>query len=295
MLHEPLVSILMAVKNESRFIDEALESIRDQDYERFEALVVDDNSGDDTHAKVCAIARDDSRIRCLRATGRGKVAAFNQAWHASRGDVIVLFAGDDLLAADSLRRRVALLSDSGCEVAAGKIRSFSSNRKYDGLLLPRKPGVPNLGGGAIALTRRFASRVFPIPERLPNEDLWTRLHIDYFCPSVARSDQVVLHYRIHENNSTAFGAPFQVRASAVGKRHAAYGLFIDKYRDVLDRGSLRRLEALQVLERCRAAGDISGIVRMSGVSWRQKLGALSFSNELLYGARLMFERYLVGR
>ena len=37
----------------------------------------------------------------------------------------------------------------------------------------------NLSGGEVMFDRDFGEYIFPIPEKLPNEDLWIKLHIKY--------------------------------------------------------------------------------------------------------------------
>lgn len=69
----PLVSLIVATYNSSRFIQETIRSIQQQTLQDFEIIVVDDGSTDDTLEKVRAIK--DNRIH-LFANGENKGVAY---------------------------------------------------------------------------------------------------------------------------------------------------------------------------------------------------------------------------
>lgn len=292
-MEDKLVSVLMAVKNEEKYIGEALVSVLDQTYRNLEVIVIDDHSDDSTHELVEAIAARDARVILRNGQGHGKVSAFNQAWQLSRGDIIVLFAGDDILPADSVAQRVQLLADEQTHVATGKVKSFSAMAKYDGLVLPKKG--PSLGGGATAFSRAFSNIMFPIPEQLPNEDSWTKLHIDAFAGTVAWNDRVIHYYRIHDGNSMAFGSSFQRKRMLLDKRSLAYQLFLEKYQHKLSTSALLQVQSLVRLHQLRSAGNFWGILRLPNIPLKQKSAAISYCNPFFYAIRVRLERHLLGR
>lgn len=292
-MEDKLVSVLMAVKNEERYMGEALASVLNQTYRNLEVIVINDHSDDSTHHIVEAMAAQDARVILQHGQGHGKVSAFNQAWRLSRGDIIVLFAGDDILPADSIAQRVALLADGQTHVATGKVKSFSTLAKYDGLVLPKKG--PSLGGGATAFSRAFSNIMFPIPDQLPNEDSWTKLHIDAFAGTVAWNDRVIHYYRIHDGNSMAFGSSFQCKRLLLDKRSLAFQLFLEKYQHTLSASALLQVQALVRLHQLRSAGNFWGILRLPHIPLKQKSAAISYCNPFFYAIRVRLERHLLGR
>ena len=64
----PLLSVVVAARNESANIETCLESLLDQDYPNFELIVCNDRSSDDTGSKIAAIAAADSRVRQIDIT-----------------------------------------------------------------------------------------------------------------------------------------------------------------------------------------------------------------------------------
>ena len=124
----PLVTVLMAVHNGARFVDEAIGSILRQNFSDFELLIVDDGSTDETPGRIRASG--DSRIRCVRnETNIGLTRSLNDGLAIARGALIARQDADDIshpgrLSAqvDFLRRQpdVAVLGTQARMVDAGK-------------------------------------------------------------------------------------------------------------------------------------------------------------------------------
>lgn len=104
------VSVVIPSYNYGHFIDECLASIYAQRGVRYEIILVDDGSSDDTAARV---ARHASRITYLRQDNQGQSAARNTGLAACRGRYIQLLDADDLLGLGSLAARVAALQTRG--------------------------------------------------------------------------------------------------------------------------------------------------------------------------------------
>lgn len=95
MTSRPLVTVLMAVHNGARFVDEAIGSILGQSFNDFELLIVDDASTDDTPGRIRAFG--DSRIRCIRHdTNIGLTRSLNDGLAVARGALIARQDADDI-------------------------------------------------------------------------------------------------------------------------------------------------------------------------------------------------------
>ena len=66
----------MSVYNGARFLNEAIESIRNQTFSEFEFLIIDDGSNDAT-PEILARHTADRRIRILRQENRGLIESLN--------------------------------------------------------------------------------------------------------------------------------------------------------------------------------------------------------------------------
>lgn len=92
---EPLVSIVMPVRNEAAHLARALDAIDAQTYprHRIELLVVDGGSTDGTQAVVERRAEGDARIRLLGGPGVNTPAAMQLGIEAARGDIVAKVDG----------------------------------------------------------------------------------------------------------------------------------------------------------------------------------------------------------
>jgi GT2 family glycosyltransferase len=93
----PLVTVIVPAFNYGRFVGETLASVRSQTLGRWECVVVDDGSTDDTAAVVQSFARQDPRIRLIRQPNRGQAAAKNAGLRDARGRFIQFLDADDLI------------------------------------------------------------------------------------------------------------------------------------------------------------------------------------------------------
>lgn len=110
--HEPLVSVIVPVHNGGRFIDEALSSLEAQSWSRWEALVIDDGSTDDTAEQLQHRARRDERFRPLhhpQHANRGVSRSRRLGISHSAGELIAFLDADDAWRADKLERQITAM------------------------------------------------------------------------------------------------------------------------------------------------------------------------------------------
>ena len=91
----PTVSVVMATHNRARLLPRAIDSVLAQRHRRWELVVVDDGSEDDT-PRVLASYGDD-RIRTLRTDCRGPAGARNAALALCTGDAVAYLDDDNLM------------------------------------------------------------------------------------------------------------------------------------------------------------------------------------------------------
>jgi glycosyltransferase involved in cell wall biosynthesis len=90
---EPLITVLMPAYNASAYIAEAIRSVLAQSFTRFELLVINDGSADDTAAVVRSF--DDPRIVLVCQENSGISVALNRGLQLARANYIVRFDADD--------------------------------------------------------------------------------------------------------------------------------------------------------------------------------------------------------
>jgi glycosyltransferase involved in cell wall biosynthesis len=88
-----LVSIVLPTRNRASVLPEAVRSVQEQVYGRWELLIVNDGSTDGTQEIIDGFA--DERIRSIEGEGRGVCRARNLALEAAKGDVIIYLDDDN--------------------------------------------------------------------------------------------------------------------------------------------------------------------------------------------------------
>jgi glycosyltransferase involved in cell wall biosynthesis len=291
------VSLLSPAHNEAKFIAQMIASVQAQSHRNWELLVVDDGSSDSTADVVAKAARADQRIK-LVAHGRklGKVRAFNLAYAASDGDIIALLGGDDLLPRDSLACRAdAVAQVGGTEpvVAFFKLRTFSADPRYDGLILPRG-NSSSRSGGSITMSRALAELVFPIDEDLVAEDTWLAYAGAGLASTIVERPDVVLHYRIHEGNSYSRAWSFARMNDAMNARHRAFAALLSTGRIDLPAEIREELQRLWAAEQLRYAGKTWRLLLRSGLPIIDRAAMAAMSNPVLFKIRSRFYRLFTG-
>lgn len=94
----PLVSVVVAVFNYGRYIDEALTSIFDQPYRPIEVIVVDDGSTDDSADRADRYPG----VTVIRQPNRGVSAARNAGVAVATGEFVAFLDADDVMTAAAL-------------------------------------------------------------------------------------------------------------------------------------------------------------------------------------------------
>lgn len=291
------VSILSAVRNESTHIGEMIQSCLDQTHEDWELLFVDDGSTDSTVQVISSYADRDRRVRLVaQQQATGKVSAFNTAFADSTGDVIVLCAGDDRLPPRSLEARADLIGSaypsSKRVLGLFKLVTFSENAKFDGMVLPRgKSG--SRSGGSLTMSRELALGAFPIPPQLAAEDVWLGEATRVLTEVTLTSEQIVLEYRIHPNNSNPRNQPFAKMTVASNKRARAQKELLES--DLPFSNEDRELMAERWrLEQLRLKGAWLRILVGGKLPILDRMATAAHANPVLFRVRSIAYRWLSG-
>lgn len=110
----PLVSIVVAARNEERNIREALQSLFDLDYPDYELIVVDDRSEDDTGAILEQMSRERGRLRVIHVESlpQGWLGKNHALWVGSRqarGEYLLFTDADIVMEPTVLTRAVLFM------------------------------------------------------------------------------------------------------------------------------------------------------------------------------------------
>jgi glycosyltransferase involved in cell wall biosynthesis len=99
---KPLVSVIIPARNAGPWIHDCLASLIAQDYENWEAIVVENGSTDNTKDKIKEFT--DQRIKAESIESIGTSRARNRGFAKSIGEIILFLDADDMLHATALSR-----------------------------------------------------------------------------------------------------------------------------------------------------------------------------------------------
>ncbi|WP_125582975.1 glycosyltransferase [Levilactobacillus cerevisiae] len=128
----PFVSILVPAHNEADTLDAAVRSLAGLNYERYELVLIDDYSSDNTLAIMADLKAQWPAVPMTIVAlpvNQGKANALNEGLKAAKGDYIVGIDADSLLAPDAVTQLITTLTsqpDYGAVTGKPVVRNRSN-------------------------------------------------------------------------------------------------------------------------------------------------------------------------
>lgn len=212
-MSQPRISVLINNYNYAAFLDEAVQSVLDQDYPNFEVIVVDDRSTDDSLQRLAAYG-DRIRVVALEMNG-GQAHGVNNGFPACTGEVVAMLDADDFFLPGKLQRLAARITeDPEAVIYPDRVRENDRLGRFVQDLPPRIPDgdiaetVLRSGGlwdfppmSGLAFRASFLAEVLPEPA-YPN-----RVSFDHHLATlatlrgrVAATQEVGTVRRLHHRN-----------------------------------------------------------------------------------------------
>lgn len=216
-----LVTFIVVAYNQERFIRDAIAGAFSQTYTPLEIILSDDCSPDGTFAimKEMADAYEGSHKvvlnrneKNLRVTGH-----VNQLVEMATGKIIVLAAGDDISLPERAARSVELMSDGASAVSFSthvfskqaelinldnQIKNKHSEVSLHSWNAYLKNPLFHLNGAARSFRKNIFEVFSAINTDCPTEDSVILLR-SLMLGEVVNSDEVMVCYRVHENNMSS--------------------------------------------------------------------------------------------
>ena len=224
------MSVLITVRDNARFLAEAVDSVLAQTLTDLELVVVDDGSTDESPGILDGYAARDPRVRVFHRPPSGIAAASNFGLAQCRAELIARLDADDIAMPDRLERQVAWMETHPDLVALGgwMITIDASGRELDVRRYPTDPEafrVAMLASVAMAhpasiLRRRAVLEVGGYRSEFnyaSDYDLWLRLEER---GGLANLPEVVTRYRLHADQVTTRSRPEQARSAELALRLA---------------------------------------------------------------------------
>ena len=245
MSDTPFISVIMPVHNGGEYLQPAITSILQQNYQDFELIIVDDHSTDDAVSKLQV---HDDRVKLLSANNRGVVSAMNLGAAEAKGNYIARMDADD----EALPQRLALQleyleKNPDVGIVASQVEIFSDDE---------------LGGGFqvyqdwlnSVCTPEQIQRELYVESPLPNPSVMFRREVyqqlngyresswaeDYDCwlranamnIKMAKPDGILLRWRDHDQRLTRSNERYSLENFMRAKAHYLTQSLLDN-RDVV--------------------------------------------------------------
>jgi glycosyltransferase involved in cell wall biosynthesis len=182
---EPRVSVVLPTFNRGWILEQAVDSVLDQDYANLELIVIDDGSTDGTKR---LLSRFGDRITVIRQANRGVSAARNAGIRASSGELIAMLDSDDTWLPGKVTVQVAFFSTHPdarvCQTAEIWVRNGvrvnpgKRHRKEAGMIFERSLALCLVSPSAVMMRKSLLDEVGLFDETLPaceDYDLWLRI------------------------------------------------------------------------------------------------------------------------
>lgn len=124
----PKVSVIMPAYNAVSYLEESVNSLKNQGFQDWELLLVDDCSKDDTVSLAKKIAKTDSRIQVIqKEKNSGSADTRNTGIKLAKGEYIAFLDADDLWEPDFLEKMVSFMQKNQSPFSFASYRIVDEN------------------------------------------------------------------------------------------------------------------------------------------------------------------------
>lgn len=232
---KPMVSVVVPLYNQERYLDKCLRSICEQTYSNLEVIVVNDGSTDGSPSIARGWAERDSRIRVIDKANEGVSMARRDGLLAAEGEFVAFVDSDDWLPENSLEILVGHMTGHEVDLVMGstdkhlglatkhnidKVYSFPYHQVVEQPELFDKYYIGfyrNTVFHVAMFARLYRKRaileamnetdLFDDEVNRMGEDLFFNFKLFPYLKSIYRTDETVYHYR-YNGVTTRFNPHF---------------------------------------------------------------------------------------
>ena len=136
---KPFVSIIIPVFNEEKIIDRSVKSLLKLDYPKYEIIIVNDGSTDNTKEVAERLigynkgVHSDVKISLINKPNGGKASALNLGIKMSEAEFVLCMDGDSLLTSSSLKMAVRHFVNPEIGAVAGNVKVLNRGKFFTDL------------------------------------------------------------------------------------------------------------------------------------------------------------------
>ena len=123
-MKQPIVSVIMPVYNNEKYLEQCLDSIVNQSLTDIEIICVDDGSEDSSAEILQRYAEKDRRIRIIRQENAGAGAARNNGLRHAQGKYLSFLDSDDFFENDMLEKAVKKIEEDAADFVVFRCNQY---------------------------------------------------------------------------------------------------------------------------------------------------------------------------
>ena len=166
-MRQSLISIIVPVYNVAPYLEQCLDSIREQTYPEFEALLVNDGSTDLSPDICRAYERADSRFRLIDKPNTGVSDSRNRAMDEAVGKYLQFVDGDDWLTPDAAETFLHAAESTGGDLVISHFNRVSKDRQAT---------RGHIKGDKVLTRKEFAEQMMKAPANYYYGVLWNKFY-----------------------------------------------------------------------------------------------------------------------
>ena len=207
-----LVSVIMPLYNSEKFVLDAIESVLLQTYQKWELIVVDDCSTDNSAKLISGILDKDSRVRFVQfEKNMGPAQARNAALELARGRFFAFLDSDDIWHAKKIETQVRFMLKKGAPISFTSyelIDEDNSLKNHVVRSIDRIDQVVYLKNTIIGFSTSMIDTAI-VGSDFRMKDIRTRQDASLWITLLGRGftaygiDEILTKYRVHPNSISA--------------------------------------------------------------------------------------------
>ncbi len=209
-----MISVIIPVYNVEEYLEECLDSVKNQTYTDIEVILVNDGSIDNSQAICELYCEQDSRFHLINQENQGQSAARNHGVNASIGELITFVDSDDVISTKYLEVLNNYMNEDidivECNYRATR-SVFNKLKKAENIQIlfegnSEESVINSCNYGAsyspvCKLYRRKLLEDFPFLTGVIYEDIYHGVGVLKFIRKMVRLDYVGYYYRKRSNST----------------------------------------------------------------------------------------------
>lgn len=235
----PNISIIIPVHNVAQYIEETINSILQQTYKDWEAIVVNDGSSDSTADIVRRLAVLDSRIQLVDQRQSGVSVARNMGISLAKGQVLTFLDGDDLWKPSFLSEMLAVynqgydlvLCDFQRLYPNNVIKDNPPNQAFENMLVAALNENLNFNMGTLLIKKKILNEynILFTSEYKICEDVEFILKLLTVCESCYLPQKLMLYRKLRPHSATATRWDYSIRIASVSAMETIFAFIKQNY------------------------------------------------------------------